>query len=290
MSNSPTPPPVSGLSALAANYRFLLCDIWGVVHNGVAAFPEATGALARFRAGGGRVVLLSNAPRQSAIVVRQLAKLGVPADAYDSVLTSGDVTRSKLAAHPGEKVYFIGAARDRAVIEDMPVTETGIDEATLIVCAGLVDDERETPDDYMDALRRLSARRLPMICANPDKVVKRGDTLVWCAGAIADRYRALGGTIIDIGKPHAPVYEAAAARLAELGGGAVDKANVLAIGDGVETDVRGAVGQGIDVLFVASGIHAREIDPDGRADAASVARFLSGAGLGARAFIPHLTW
>jgi HAD superfamily hydrolase (TIGR01459 family) len=284
------PPPVSGLSELASRYDFLLCDVWGVVHNGVAVFPAAAAALARFRAEGGRVILLSNAPRQSSIIVGQLASLGVPGDAYDSVLTSGDVARSYLAARPGEKTFFIGPDRDLAVIDDLPVARTAESDATLIVCTGLVDDDHETPDDYADLLAEFAARGVPMLCANPDKVVKRGERLIWCAGALADRYRLLGGVTIEVGKPFAPIYAAAATRLAELAGRPVELSSVLAIGDGLETDVRGAVGRDIDVLFVTSGIHALEIDPQGRADAGSVARFLGTAGLRARGFIPHLIW
>ena len=289
--NTPDPDPIAGLAELAPLYRHLLCDVWGVVHDGVTAFPAAGEALARFRAGGGHVVLITNAPRPRQAVLKQLDRLGVDRAAYDDVLTSGEVSRGFLAARPGVKVLYVGPERDLALFDglDVIVTETAA-EANLIACTGLFNDETETPEDYDERLAAWNALELPMLCVNPDRVVERGPKLVWCAGAIADRYAEIGGETVIIGKPHAPIYATALRRLADLAHAPVEKGAVLAIGDGIETDVRGAFQAEIDVLFVAGGIHA-ELFGDRSAPAAeAVGSFLTDCGLGARAFIPRLVW
>jgi HAD superfamily hydrolase (TIGR01459 family) len=205
-------------------------------------------------------------------------------------VTSGEAARQYLAARPGIRAFHLGADRDRPIYDGLDVVLTGEDEAELISCTGLFDDDRETPDDYAERLARWAGRGLPLLCANPDRIVERGDRLIWCAGALAERYAALGGETIVLGKPHRPIYEVALARFAELAGAAVDPAAVLAIGDAAETDLRGATGLGLDVLFITAGIHADLFGGRADPDPVKVAAFLRATGLGARAFIPHLVW
>lgn len=288
--NSTAPQPIVGLSAIADRYRVVLCDVWGVVHNGVASWAAARDALARFRAGGGTVVLVTNAPRPHHAVRPQLAALGVEPECFDAVVTSGDVTRDLLAAHPGAKAFHLGAERDLGLYGGLDLTLVEAEEADLISCTGLFDDTVETPDDYQALLERFRARNVPMICANPDRVVERGHHLIHCAGALAERYRELGGSALIAGKPHRPIYEAALARAAEAGAGAVPLDRVLAIGDGAPTDLRGAVDFGLDVLFVTAGIHSADFGPADDPDRDAVHRFLAAERLGATAFIPRLAW
>jgi HAD superfamily hydrolase (TIGR01459 family) len=290
MSNSSRPARIAGLSEIAGDFPFILCDVWGVVHNGVHGYRAAVEALSRYRGEGGRVLLITNAPRPKHTVVSQLDRLGVDRDAYDDIITSGDVARGFLAERPEAKIFHLGPERDLPIYEGLPIALVEESDANLVSCTGLFDDTRETPDDYDDCLARFVGRGLPMLCANPDKVVERGDALVWCAGALADRYAALGGETIIVGKPFAPIYEAALCRLGEVAGGEVAKTSVLAIGDGIATDLRGAVDQSIDVLFVTDGIHAAEFGPRDAPDEASVHRFLADAGLSARNFIARLKW
>jgi HAD superfamily hydrolase (TIGR01459 family) len=288
---TPMPPLVSGLSALAANYDALLCDVWGVLHNGVAAFPEACRALVEYRRGGGKVLLLTNAPRPSGPIHEQLARLGVPRDAYDDLLTSGDVTREMLHARAERRILHIGPDRDLPLYEGLPHRLVGDAEADVVVVTGLVDDTRETPEDYRTRLAALAARRLPMVCANPDLVVERGADKVWCAGALARLYvDACGGEAALIGKPYPPVYEEARLRIARLTGHRFDAGRVLAIGDGLATDIRGAFTQGFDVLFVTGGIHAADFGPTDAPDPARVADRLMDEGLAVTALVPRLVW
>ncbi|SDT91520.1 TIGR01459 family HAD-type hydrolase [Stappia sp. ES.058] len=282
---------VPGLSALAPGYKAVLCDVWGVLHNGVSAFPKACEALQRYRAEtGGKVVLITNAPRPSPPILEQLARLYVPRDAFDAVVTSGDVTRAQLQAHGDVPVMHIGPERDHSLFEGLDLTLTDEAGAGQAVCTGLVDDERETPEDYRALLERMIARDLPLLCANPDIVVERGDTLIWCAGAIARLYEDLGGRVIILGKPHAPIYEAALARVAELAGEPVAKADILAIGDGLPTDIRGAVANEIDVLFITGGIHGADFGLTGAPVESLVRKRLEEEGLRARAAIAGLVW
>mgnify|MGYP003289225477 CR=1 FL=1 len=248
-------PVLSSIKELGANYRAWLVDIWGVMHNGHRAFADAVAAARSFRAEGGIVVLLSNSPRPSPSIQEQLRRLGVPDEAYDATVTSGDLTRHELAKHRGATVFHLGPERDRPIFHGLDVKLGPPDDAELVVCSGLFDDETEEPDDYAGLLRRLAARQLPMICANPDHRVERGDRLVWCAGAVAALYEQLGGTVIYAGKPFAPIYELALDTIDRLAGAKVPIGEVLAIGDGVNTDIAGAAGVGIDTVFVASGLH-----------------------------------
>ncbi|HOV03062.1 MAG TPA: TIGR01459 family HAD-type hydrolase [Kaistiaceae bacterium] len=280
-----------GFSTIADRYDGILCDLWGVVHNGLTAWPEACAALRAFRAKGGHVVLLSNAPRPNWSVRPQFAGIGVPGDAFDGFVTSGDVTHDLLAGqYGGARVHHIGPERDHALFEGLDVDLVGEDRAEVVVCTGLFDDVTETPDDYVDSLTRLAGRGLAMICANPDKVVERGSDLVYCAGALADVYAGLGAPTRVIGKPHPEVYEAALASLAGLSGGAVDRARVLAIGDSVRTDLAGAAAQGIDALFVSGGIHGAELGPVETPDPRRLAELLAAGGVTPIGVQPRLRW
>jgi HAD superfamily hydrolase (TIGR01459 family) len=246
---------LDSIKDLAPRYRAWLVDIWGVMHNGHRAFPCAVAATRAFRETGGIVVLLSNSPRPSPSVQDQLSRLGVPGDAYDATVTSGDLTRHELAKHKGATVFHLGPERDRPIFEGLDVTLGSIEDSELIVCSGLFDDETETPDDYTALLSALAARKLPMICANPDHLVERGDRLVWCAGALAASYAKAGGDVVYAGKPYGPIYDLAFQTIATRAGRAVPKREILAIGDGVHTDIAGASGVGLNSVFIASGLH-----------------------------------
>ena len=246
---------VAGVQRLAGRYPVWLCDIWGVLHNGVVAFAPAVNALSQFRAGGGRVVLLTNAPRPHGDVARQIAQLGIGPAAYDAIVTSGDVTRRLIAGYAGRGLVHIGPEHDRSLFAGLGAHLVPELQAAAAVCTGLVDDTHETPAAYAVQLARLKARELPMICANPDLVIMRGAEICYCAGAVGQAYEALGGPVAYAGKPHPPIYAEALARAEEICGRTVAKRELLAIGDGMDTDILGAHRFGVDMLYVASGIH-----------------------------------
>ena len=280
-------------STLAPDYDAVLSDVWGVIHNGVAAFPEACAALARFRDGGGTVVLISNAPRPGAQVTGLLDHLHVPHSAYDGIVTSGDVTRAMVEKRPGESVFLIGPERDHTIFTGLDAPFSSAEDAQYVICTGLFDDEVETPDDYRDLLAQLRARGLFMICANPDIVVERGDRLIYCAGALADAYAALGGEVYYAGKPHRPLYDMALAETERARGaralsGAAKR--VLAIGDSVRTDLKGAHDLGVDCLFVTAGIHAEELGHREDPDLATLGRMFATAGQTPKAVTRRLVW
>jgi len=283
---------ITGLSEIADRYDVLLCDVWGVIHNGRERFPEACEALIRFRERGGPVVLISNAPRPSRDVIPQLRALGVPDEAWSGFVTSGDVTRTELAARAPGPAWAIGPARDAPLYEGTGVTfaETP-EEAAFVSCTGPFDDERETPDDFRERFQVCVERRLEMVCANPDRVVQRGDRLIYCGGALADLYMEMGGKVVMAGKPYAPIYQSALSGAAALLGKPLDTARVLAVGDGIPTDVLGAVIQGLDVLFVTGGIHGAEAsDEHGRLDPERVGAMLKSASVHARWALKDLVW
>jgi HAD superfamily hydrolase (TIGR01459 family) len=248
----------------------LLSDIWGVVHNGLVAFPEACEALHTFRSRGGSVILITNAPRPADSVQRQLRKLRVADETYDAIVSSGDLTRNFVANHPGKKMFWVGPERDSSIYRGLDPQITPLEEADYIVCTGLFDDETESAENYRAMLEQARARKLPLVCANPDIVVERGDRLIYCAGAIAELYRELGGEVIFYGKPHRPIYERAIALAAERRDQSVSLERVLAIGDSVRTDLAGAQAFGIDCLFVTRGIHSEEFEGLDQLDQASV--------------------
>ena len=284
---------IAGLAEVADRYDAILCDVWGVVHNGVRAWPTAIDALQRFRAGGGRVALITNAPRPSGPVVAQLAGLGVPVEgdeaAFDAIVTSGDVTRRLIAAHSDEPILHIGTDAELSLYDGLPVTLDDEVEARAVCVTGLRRDEIEDPEDYREELTRLVRRGLPMICANPDIVVERGDKLAWCAGALARLYREIGGETLIAGKPHAPIYEAALEALATDGVRPAE-ARTLAIGDGMPTDVRGAQDAALPLLYVSAGIHSAEYgDPDSP-DPERLSAFLDAHGADPTHTMPRLVW
>jgi len=222
--------------------------------------------------------------------MRRVRKRRLSPSSTASAFPSGETAREVLAANGASKVLHVGPQRDLPLYDDLPLVLTGEDDCELVSCTGLFDDETETPEDYRPSFARWLARGLPLLCANPDVVVERGDRLIWCAGALAERYRELGGETIVVGKPHAPIYRLALDRIAAIAGGSVATSSVLAIGDGLETDVRGAVAQGIDVVFVTGGIHADAFGDRDAPDIAAVHAFLSSAGLGACGLLRRLTW
>jgi HAD superfamily hydrolase (TIGR01459 family) len=272
---------------LAPRYDVVLCDVWGVVHNGVAAYVPACDALTRYRAGGGTVVLITNAPRPSPWVIHQLDRLGVPRDAYDEVMTSGDLTREVVAGRGGA-VFHIGPKRDITIFEGIDMRFVPAEAAAYVVCSGLFDDTTETPEDYRELLHGLRRRGLLMVCANPDLVVARGDTLVYCAGAIAELYAALGGEVLYAGKPHAPIYRSALAKAEQARGAPAPAGRTLAIGDSLRTDIAGALALGIDGLFVSGGIHAAELRDNMSGD--GLAGIFATAGVTPHAVTPRLVW
>lgn len=283
---------IDRFSTVASRYDVVLCDVWGVVHDGIAAHVDACDALSRYRADGGTVVLITNAPRPSPWVIRQLGRLGVPSDAYDDVMTSGDLTRELVAGRDGGAVFHIGPQRDISIFEGLGVRLTPVEAADYAVCSGLFDDATETPDDYRDLMARMRGRGLFMVCANPDVVVERGDERVYCAGAIADLYGAMGGEVLYTGKPHRPIYDAALAKAAGARGSAASPDRTLAIGDSLRTDMTGAQALGIDGLFVSGGIHAKELghgESPGARDAALGAMFAA-AGVTPRSVTGRLAW
>jgi HAD superfamily hydrolase (TIGR01459 family) len=280
---------IERFSPLARNYDVLLCDIWGVVHNGIAVFTQAADALARFRTGGGTVILITNAPYPADAVQRFLDRLGVRRDAYDAITSPGDVTRTIVAARGAEEVFHLVPPRDLSIFAGLNVTFDPIESADYVVCSGLVDDKTDTPEDYREMLAFMRRRSLFMVCANPDVLVERGDTLIYCAGALADAYVALGGEVLYCGKPHAPIYQAAVNNAAAVvsGGKVPPLARVLAIGDSIRTDFKGAAAFGIDCLFVVSGLHAKQF---GAPDLAAVKVMLTAAGAAPKAMTRRLMW
>lgn len=290
-----TVPASNRLSALSGRYDALLCDVWGVIHNGVAAFPDAVEALAHYRAGGGRVVLITNAPRANADVYIQLDRLNVPRAAYDTIVTSGDLTRGAIVARAGQSVFHLGPERDRSVFAGIDLRFAPVETADYIVCTGLFHDDTETPENYRDMLARAHERGLFMACANPDVVVEKGGRIIYCAGALADLYRDLGGDVLYAGKPYPPIYEAAFAAADQLTGAPVPRSRMLAIGDSVRTDFTGAQALGLDFLFVTSGIHAQELHTEGPGvrdtpDEAMLAKMFADAGARPMAVTAQLRW
>jgi HAD superfamily hydrolase (TIGR01459 family) len=281
---------IERFAPLARDYDVLLCDLWGVVHNGIAAFPQACDALVRFRAERGPVILITNAPRANESVQRILDRLGVPRDTYDAIVSSGDVTQGIVAARLPQSVFHLGPPRDSSIFAGLEVVFAPAETADYVVCSGLFDDTVETPENYRALLAALRARDLFMVCANPDVFVERGAELVYCAGALADAYAALGGEVLYCGKPYAPIYEAALGRAAALRGAATPLKRVLAIGDSVRTDLKGAASFGVDCLFVVSALHAEDAGGREAPDLSGLNAMFAAAGVAPKAMTRRLAW
>ena len=278
---------VERLDPIAARYGAIFCDVWGVIHNGVDTFPEAIEALVRARDGGSVVVLITNSPRPHGGVEAQLLAMGVDRLAWDRIVTSGDATRELIRAAP-RRLLYLGPDRDLGLLDGLDVERVEEFEAAAVLCTGLVHDDHETPEDYAELLRRLRSRDLPFICANPDLVVERGQALIWCAGALARDYALLGGRTFIAGKPHKPIYEAAMKNASEAAGRTLSPRDVLAIGDGMLTDVKGAVDNGFDVLYVSGGIHWRDYGETLIPDPVRLTEFLGRHGARPVAVMPRL--
>jgi HAD superfamily hydrolase (TIGR01450 family) len=250
-------PLIDSIAPLGAPKAAWLVDIWGVIHNGVQPFAPAGDACSRYRGDGGIVVLVSNSPRPNHSVMAQLDSIGVPRTAYDAIVTSGDVSRTLIARYSGRPIFHIGPERDLATFAGLGVERVSAEQADAIVCTGLFDDERETPDDYLATLTACAARGLPMVCANPDIMVERGGRMIYCAGAVARAYEELGGAVAYAGKPYLPIYELTFETLEQLKAGSSAKPGLIAIGDGIGTDIAGAQTAGVASVFVASGVHVR---------------------------------
>ncbi len=275
---------VSGLAAIAGDYDAVICDVWGVVHDGVRAYAPAVEALTNFRKTRGRVVLLTNAPRPPAEIAESLRGFGVPDEAYDEIVSSGGSAREELVrrAHGASlKMMHIGPERDQPVFLDLDIELVGPDKAEVVLCTGLFDDDHETPDDYADTLKALKARELVMICANPDLYAPRAGVLVPCAGGIARAYEKIGGPVVYYGKPEPPIYETT---IAAAGG---KDQRILVIGDALETDMAGANVMGLDALFVAYGLHKDEL---GNLTNENLAALFARHRLKARAAVDVLKW
>ena len=286
----PAPARISGLAEVADRYDALLCDVWGVVHNGRESFRAACEALTRFQAERGPVILITNAPRPREPILDQLDGLGLPRQAWSQVVTSGDATRALLAERAPGPVCKLGPERDWPLYAGLPLEEAPLGEAAFICCTGPYDDETDEPEDYREAFAGAVARGLDFICANPDIVVQRGDTLIYCAGALAQLYQSLGGRVLMAGKPYPAIYDLALGEADARLGRAPERPRVLCVGDGLPTDIRGANAQDLDVLFIANGIHGAEaVGPQGL-DPAIVADLLRQEGLHARFALADLVW
>lgn len=261
---------IASLSEISAGYQALFCDLWGCLHNGHAPWPAAVAALRQFRAGGGHVVLLTNAPRPARFVAAALDRMGVPRDAWDLIVSSGDAAQyAMLHGAVGHKIWHLGPAKDDGFFTDYPPEFAGdhierveLDKAEGIVCTGPFDELTEVPEDYRDRLQGARDRGLKLLCANPDLVVDMGERRIYCAGALAELYTAMGGESLYFGKPHPPIYALARRELAALTGREPDAARILAIGDGIATDILGAASEGIDALFVTGGLAADQFGVD----------------------------
>ena len=280
---------IDRLSDISASYDALLCDIWGCLHNGLRPFPAAVEALTAYRRQGGRVVLLTNSPRPETGVQRQLDRMGVPREAYDVIVTSGDAAQAgMLAGAVGRRVWHLGPDKDNRFFIDIPahlsdlapVERVGFEAAEGIVCTGPFSDDDE-PEEYRGRFLVARERGLKLLCANPDIVVDVGDTRVWCAGALAALYSEMGGESLYFGKPHPPIYDLARRRLA-AGGGLPADDRILAIGDGLFTDIRGAIAEDVDSVFVTGGLAAEETGTagmTGQPDTDRLATYLADNGL-----------
>ncbi|MGQ0673766.1 MAG: TIGR01459 family HAD-type hydrolase [Hyphomicrobium sp.] len=291
MTTKRVPPIITAAGPLLARYDVVFSDVWGVVHDGHKAFTSACDALVRFRAGGGTVILVSNAPVPKERVARMLDLRAVPRTAWDDIVSSGGIALDHVKERGYARIYSIGPKdRDAAFFERLAASTVDLAEAEAIVCTGLVDDTTETAETYRPLLERALLRRLPFVCANPDLVVDVGGRLYPCAGALADLYEKLGGEVFWAGKPHPSAYGAAHKAAARIRSEEIASDRILAIGDAVRTDLAAAEGAGIDAIFVAAGIHRAEAMADGAIVPERLARLFTPESPPAIAAMAHLAW
>lgn len=282
------PQMLTGFGQIAENYDAVICDIWGVLHNGRAPFAGVDDALKNFRDGGGKVLLLSNAPRPGQTALNRLDEIGNARSSYDDILTSGDATRTRLSelGAQGKKCHHVGPAKDADLVAGLAIDVVEIEDADVVLFSGMYHDAHETPDDYADFLADILARKLPLICPNPDRQVQMGDKIIFCAGAVAEVYEAMGGEVIWMGKPYPTVYARAKTMLSEMTG--LEAPRLLAIGDGPKTDIPGAQEAGVDALFISGGLAgasgAKVDTPE------DVAHLLRDENTQARYAMRHLIW
>jgi len=251
---------VSGLGPIADEYDALFCDIWGVIHNGRIPFHEACDALERFRQERGPVILISNSPRPAVAIPEQFREIGVPGELWDAIVTSGDATINELARRAPGPAFKLGPERDDALYEGLELHFSDIDDAAFISCTGLFEDDHETPDDYTQLLSEARENGIPMVCANPDIKVRRGDKEIYCGGALAQKYEDMGGEVIYAGKPHKPIYRLCRTWLNNIMSYEVPNDRVLCIGDNVHTDLAGAQNEDYDCYFIQDGLHGAMTD------------------------------
>ena len=278
---------INALEEIGARHDVLYCDLWGCLHDGRQLYPAAVAALQDFRGRGGAVVLMTNAPRTHHAVARRLDQMGLPKDAFDVIVASGDATQeAMLMGAAGRKLWHIGPGKDEDLFSEIPealadqpaIERVGFDQAEGIICTGPYDEATETPEDYRGRFLSAQVRGLPMLSANPDLVVDYGDKRIYCAGALARVYEEMGGTVLSFGKPHPPIYDLARRRLGERG---ITYRNdqVLAVGDGILTDIAGAQMEGIEALFVTGGLEAARFGEDvENPDAAALQAWLADEG------------
>lgn len=280
------------LSALADQYDLLLCDIWGVLHDGKAHFKHAKQAIKSFKETHGPVILISNSPRPKSDLIAQLKSLDIDDDAYSDIVSSGDATRAYLRQFaPSGLAWRIGDVREKNLYEGIEIDLSGTPEtAAFIACSSPYDDEKDVPEDYRARFDVAASRNIAMICANPDKVVHRGEKLIYCAGALAELYAQLGGTVIMAGKPYAPIYDLCFEAAKALMSSPLERPRVLCIGDGLPTDIAGANAQNLDVLFISSGIHREDTLKDGAFCLDLTKNLLAQAGLTAKYASFNLEW
>jgi HAD superfamily hydrolase (TIGR01459 family) len=281
---------LSHAEPLILGARVIISDVWGVIHNGLQAWPQSYEALAKAKASGRPVILVTNAPRPSPIIITQLDKLGVPRNSYDGIVSSGDLAVEIIRARTKNKIYHIGPERDLALYDGLDVELTALDSCNYVVCSGLFDDDNETPEDYRATLTHMLERKLDFICANPDKVVERGTKLIYCAGALADVYESLGGKTLMAGKPYPLIYEEALKKATRFTGQAYLPHEVLCIGDALRTDIKGANRLGATSLFTIDGIHGHEVMENGALNHTKLNALFAAAGCETTGAMHKLAW
>ena len=286
------PQVITAAGPLLSKYTAIFCDVWGVAHDGHSAYATANDALKRFRDQGGVVVMVSNAPVPNTRVAEMLDRVGFWRDAWDAIVSSGDIALCHVSDKDYRRPYLIGPYdRDATFFDALP--QPGVQQlkdADVIVCTGLNDDVREKPEDYRALLEAGLELELPFVCANPDLVVDVGGVFYYCAGAIAEIYEDLGGDVCWAGKPHRSAFETARWEAERVHRAPIAREKIIAIGDGLRTDIKAAQGMGINAIFITSGIHRNETMVDGEIDSGLMESLFSKDSPPAVAAMSQLKW